>query len=105
MIWAMTNDFPKLGWKVRLWRFQRLSNIDDDEAATEPQKVINQFFSSLLSKSILPQVIPLLLCHLAFRLSISSLEKIFQFPVKTFSVLCYVCGLAACAVLLCPLDP
>lgn len=93
MIWAMTNDFPKLGWKVRLWRFQRLSNIDDDGAATEPQKVINQFFSSLLSKSILPQVIPLLLCHLAFRLSISSLEKIFQFPVKTFSVLCYVCGL------------
>ena len=93
MIWVMTNDFPKLGWKVRLWRFQRLSNIDDDEAATEPQKVINQFFSSLLSKSILPQVIPLLLCHLAFRLSISSLEKIFQFPVKTFSVLCDVCGL------------
>ena len=90
MIWAMTNDFPKLGWKVRLWRFQRLSNKRRHGSVGDSESDKSIFF---LSTSILPQVIPPLLCHLAFRLSISSLEKIFQFPVKTFSVLCYVCGL------------
>ena len=83
MIWAMTNDFPKLGWKVRLWRFQRLSNKRRHGSVGDSESDKSIFF---LSKSILPQVIPPLLCHLAFRLSISSLEeKILQFPVKTFS--------------------
>ena len=76
MIWGMTNDFQKWDLKVRIF-------VRDFNAIHE---VINQFF--LGSKSILPQVIPSTLCHLAFRLSISSLKrnekKIFQFPVKTF---------------------
>ena len=72
MIWVMTNYLLELGWKVRLWRFQRLSNKRRHGSVGDSESDKSIFF---LSTSILPQVIPPILCHLAFRLSISSLEK------------------------------